>query len=185
MLLRMKRLTSKPCNICGTPIKGVKRADRNAYYFSPRCTGCARKAFDPEVRATRRRCLDAGRVVHPLGSTRLHACSGFIYRLVKTSIGWEYEHRVITGAAPDQVVHHINENTLDNRIENLRVMSPAEHLREHHALVGVWSKLYDCCRECGTTERRHLSHGHCTACYQRLRYVARGHGITSDEGREG
>lgn len=30
-----------------------------------------------------------------------------------------------------EVVHHINENTLDNRIENLQVMSKAEHNTLH------------------------------------------------------
>jgi hypothetical protein len=31
----------------------------------------------------------------------------------------------------DEIVHHINQNKLDNRIENLQVMSKAEHVRLH------------------------------------------------------
>jgi hypothetical protein len=31
-----------------------------------------------------------------------------------------------------EIVHHINENQLDNRIENLEVMTRAEHIRLHH-----------------------------------------------------
>ena len=33
----------------------------------------------------------------------------------------------------DEVVHHINGNCRDNRIENLRVMTLSEHTRLHHA----------------------------------------------------
>ena len=32
----------------------------------------------------------------------------------------------------DEFVHHENENKLDNRLENLKVMSPGEHSRLHH-----------------------------------------------------
>lgn len=34
----------------------------------------------------------------------------------------------------DEVVHHINENPFDNRIENLQLMSHAEHTALHHKL---------------------------------------------------
>lgn len=38
-----------------------------------------------------------------------------------------------------EVVHHINENTLDNRIENLQVMSQAEHNTLHKKGKVSWA----------------------------------------------
>lgn len=37
-----------------------------------------------------------------------------------------------------EVVHHINENTLDNRIDNLQVMTASEH-KSHHMRI-YWQK---------------------------------------------
>lgn len=34
--------------------------------------------------------------------------------------------------ARNEHVHHINGNSLDNRIENLEVLSPTEHQKKHH-----------------------------------------------------
>ena len=164
----MKRLLSKPCPFCGTAIMGKKRADRNAYYYAPRCPDCARKSLDPVVLKKKRESLQAIRVSSPVGSKRLHKASdGFYYVLIKTAepSKWEYEHRVIMGALPGQHVHHKNENTQDNRIENLVLLTPQEHRAAHQ--ITQWSIKYTCCQGCGTTSKRHLSFGLCTTCYQR------------------
>ena len=53
--------------------------------------------------------------------------------------GWAYEHIVIWVSAGNQrpgkseVLHHINEEKTDNRIENLRLMTRAEHNRLHNS----------------------------------------------------
>lgn len=34
---------------------------------------------------------------------------------------------------------------------------------------GRWSRLYDSCVRCGTSERRHIARGMCSPCYQAVR----------------
>jgi hypothetical protein len=59
---------------------------------------------------------------------------------------WEAHHGPI---AAGMHVHHINEDKLDNRIENLMALSAMEHKRLHSGCEkrdGVWWKP---CRRCG------------------------------------
>jgi hypothetical protein len=41
---------------------------------------------------------------------------------------------------PTEIVHHINNDKLDNRIENLQVVSRSEHNKIHQFLKGVRSE---------------------------------------------
>lgn len=94
-----------------------------------------------------------------------------------------YEHRLVMEEhlgrylLPHEIVHHINENKYDNRLENLLLLSNAEHMKLHSALKErhprsyfctpeVWQKTkYSCCKKCNTTTIRHRGHGLCAKCY--------------------
>lgn len=58
-----------------------------------------------------------------------------------SSNGWVFEHRILAERRAgrllrrDEHVHHINEDPLDNRLENLEVLSPREHHRRHSGIT--------------------------------------------------
>lgn len=62
----------------------------------------------------------------------------YIQIFLKSENKWVYEHRYIMEQqlgrklSTAEEVHHINEDKLDNRVENLVVLSKAEHTRIHH-----------------------------------------------------
>lgn len=63
----------------------------------------------------------------------------------KNKTGCVLEHRLVVEEAmgrkllKDEIVHHLNGITSDNRIENLQVMSHAEHNRLHKIGKSSWS----------------------------------------------
>ena len=77
----------------------------------------------------------------------------------------------------DEVVHYVNGNKLDNRPENLIVLTRAQHSALHTKLDnpnpkltdGRWSKKWQACRHCGTIAEKHYAQGYCEACYRALR----------------
>lgn len=78
----------------------------------------------------------------------------------------------------NECVHHINGDKTDDRIENLEVVSRSEHARMHSEERFAaqrakwkfkWSRDYERCSGCGTTETRHAGLGLCQRCSSKKR----------------
>lgn len=78
------------------------------------------------------------------------------------------QHRVIMeehigkALTKSEHIHHINGNKIDNRIENLMIVSNKDHGQLHK--INRWSRKYDQCVDCGKTSIPHHSNGRCTVC---------------------
>lgn len=75
---------------------------------------------------------------------------------------------------PKMTIHHrcVEEGfgtTLCVNPDHLKPLSPSDHSRLHAVRIERWSRGYDCCIACGTTERRHYARGMCQLCQERVR----------------
>ena len=131
----------------------------------------------------------------PIGSRRLQKCGQCNYWVVKTKFGnskWPYEHRHIMAEHVGRTlkkgehVHHKNHDTLDNRIENLELLSAGDHSRIHNTgkpcknkgrTLKTWARNYSACVNCGTKKKigghKYSAHGICRSCNERLRRASR------------
>jgi hypothetical protein len=114
----------------------------------------------------------------PIFSERIRESKGYSYVQIKVSPSgrWPLKHRWVMEQhlgrklERHEVVHHIDGNTLNNNLENLKVMSDIDH-KQFHLVISTWTKKYDSCIVCGTTEKNHAGRGLCTTCYYRSQAI--------------
>ena len=77
----------------------------------------------------------------PIGTRSIRRFRGIKYWWIKVaSTDWRAEHRHIMEQRLErrllstEIVHHINQDTLDNRLENLQLMTRSEHSKHHSYL---------------------------------------------------
>ena len=162
----------KPCQVCGDPVTPVRRNDRKAFWYPRRCAKCSRIH---QVERTSQKGMAHPRA-KPLLSRRIHRVRNIEYWQIKVNSEgkWVYEHRYIMEQhlgrklAKYEHVHHKDEDTLHNVIENFEIMIHGKHTAHHHS-IHAWAIKFTCCVSCSTTSKRHISHGLCSTCYQRKR----------------
>lgn len=169
--------TGKLCP-CGCGKLCVKYAIHGRFkgysHVAPDCTGKAARLAAGNLKKGRPGLTNPRSV--PMGTRRL-SCSGGgnIYWRIKVAPSgqWPFEHRYLMEQSlghkipPRHHVHHRNENTLDNRLENLVILTSGDHTR-HHLEISTWAIAYDACILCREATSKHVSHGRCSRCYQRL-----------------
>lgn len=83
------------------------------------------------------------------------------------------EQEIKRSLKTEECIHHINGVKTDNRLENLQIVSHIEHRTLHKLPDEIWSRDYEHCTKCGSTEREHAGHGLCTRCNQYDRTISK------------
>ena len=148
------------CGYCSKVFKTKRRDKKTAKYCSNSC--CSKKRFSiPEntpmfgkkMSIKSRKLMSIAKKGKYIGSNhpnwkggRWLTKEGYIYTMAKnhpfTRKGYVLKHRLVMEKhisrflKPKEVVHHINNNPSDNRIENLMLFPNIHAHRNHHVKLG-------------------------------------------------
>ena len=181
----MKPPKIKPCRICGEPVTPRRRIDRpGSYHYPKQCEKCFDVRQNPDLWKQRTSAKMKG-MQHPgslpmfteriVRSGELKADGSprqYVTIKVTPSGQWPFKHRWMMEQhlgrklKSSEVVHHIDGNTLNNDLSNLKILSNICHSQLHN-VINTWSEEHDCCVFCGTTDKPHKGHGLCVNCWQR------------------
>lgn len=118
---------------------------------------------------------------------RNHDKHGYLYVWVgqehphANSNGYIFEHRYVMEKhlnrylKQNEIVHHKDGNKQNNNIDNLEVCENqkdhlAQHMSEKYNIPVMnyeWHPIFESCKECKGTDKRHQGKGLCSRCYLR------------------
>lgn len=176
---------TKSCETCGkaftvAPARAEKRrfCQWSCYAGSAGVLGSCLHCGS-SFRASRRQLIDGRGKFCSHKCSNDHRATGHItkYGYLRLSNNGKFylEHRKIAEdmigrpLKPNEVVHHDDENKLNNDPSNLKVMTRSEHQKLHLQRKRGWSRLYDKCLMCQTTLHTYAGRGYCRACYHHAR----------------
>jgi hypothetical protein len=165
-----------PCG-CGNLCAPYYTTEGRFKGYSHRASNCPTSAANkrgPNPRKGRKK--EANKRWLPDGSTRLHrADDTHTYRLIKIQGKWIFEHRYIMEQhlgrplTTNEHVHHKRpDETLNNALDNLELLTNADHARHHgQTRLSGWDAHPEGCLLCGTTEKPYCAKGLCITCKNR------------------
>jgi len=112
------------CPSCGKTVNRTLREGRKAKHCSKKCYDLnrgRRGAYKKYVLSRGYKYVYAPNHPHARGSKKLYVAE---HRLVM-------EKKIGRYLLADEIVHHVNEDKLDNRVENLLIMTTSEHDQYH------------------------------------------------------
>ena len=154
------------CLFCGRLYRG-----QGIKYCSSKCSSQSKKGKKrPEVKE-----WFSGKK-NPRWNNGKRITGEYVYIAVGNN-KYEAEHRLVMEKHlgrklklfPEEIVHHINGNTKDNRIENLDLISQSEHVKNIHNHISKQRRknIFTRCKICGRSNVEANTVDLCHNCYQR------------------